>query len=107
MDGTRSHCRISHRRFPPQPHQPLAGKPGFPGENCAATPILKRFFEHKIRRCKAKSGFQVDLTKTYWTPPLSPRMAFDLESGQISELGLHPLVSITDHDNIEAPILLQ
>ena len=70
-------------------------------------PIVKRFFEHKIRRCKAKSGFQVDLTKTYWTPPLSPRMAFDLESGQISELGLHPLVSITDHDNIEAPILLQ
>jgi hypothetical protein len=34
-------------------------------------------------------------------------MAFDLEAGQIRGLGLEPLVSITDHDTIEAPMLLR
>ena len=44
----------------------------------------------------------------YWTPPLTPRLAFDLESRQIEDrLQLSALVSITDHDNINAPMLLR
>ncbi len=38
---------------------------------------------------------------------MTPRLAFDLESGQIEKLDLHSMVSITDHDNIEAPMLLR
>jgi hypothetical protein len=39
----------------------------------------------------------------FWRPPLLPRQAYDLEATQMREtLGLRPLVSITDHDNIEA-----
>jgi len=70
-------------------------------------PILHRLVESRLRKCKQKTGVHVDLSRSYWTPPLNPRMAFDLESAQISELGLNSLVSITDHDNIEAPLLLQ
>lgn len=42
-----------------------------------------------------------------WTPPLSPAQAVALESGQIHDLGLEPLVSLTDHDNIEAALHLR
>lgn len=49
----------------------------------------------------------VDFSRAYWTPPLSPASALHLEREQISGLGLHPLVSLTDHDNIEAGVTLQ
>jgi hypothetical protein len=34
-------------------------------------------------------------------------MAYDLEARQVQKLGLYPLVSITDHDTIEAALLLR
>jgi hypothetical protein len=40
--------------------------------------------------------------KVCWTPPLSPREADALERRQIERLGLAALVSLTDHDNLEA-----
>jgi len=43
----------------------------------------------------------------WWNPPLTPRQAWELECGQIGSLGLYPLVSITDHDDIEAPLRLR
>jgi hypothetical protein len=49
----------------------------------------------------------VNYSAAYWTPPLTPRLAFDLESGQIEKLGLRPLVSLSDHDSITAPMLLR
>jgi hypothetical protein len=70
-------------------------------------PFLRQLLQARISRCKQNTGIQVDLAKAYWVPPLTPRMALDLESEQISALGLKPLVSLTDHDNIEAPVLLQ
>jgi len=44
----------------------------------------------------------VDFARAWWTPPLSPASALDLEREQIAKLGLRPLVSITDHDDIQA-----
>ncbi len=49
----------------------------------------------------------VDFSRAYWTPPLTPASAWQLERGQIQGLGLHALVSLTDHDDIEAPLALQ
>lgn len=43
----------------------------------------------------------------WWTPPLSPEAALRVERAQIESLGLRPLVSITDHDSIDAPLLLR
>jgi hypothetical protein len=41
--------------------------------------------------------------RCYWRPPLTALAAYRLEAGQIRRaLGLKPLVSITDHDDIEA-----
>ena len=49
----------------------------------------------------------VDFSRAYWTPPLTPVTALRVEKEQIEGLGLRPLVSITDHDDIEAPLALQ
>ncbi len=46
----------------------------------------------------------VDFSRAHWTPPLTPASALNLEREQIAGLGLHPIVSLTDHDNIEAGI---
>jgi hypothetical protein len=66
---------------------------------------LMRWGEH---RSKQSSGIRPDYANSYWTPPLTPRLAFDLESSQIeNQLQLPALVSITDHDDIKAPLLLR
>jgi hypothetical protein len=50
---------------------------------------------------------RVDLNRGWWTPPLSPLQAWRLECKQIQALGLAPVVSLTDHDCIEAPMSLR
>jgi predicted metal-dependent phosphoesterase TrpH len=45
---------------------------------------------------------RVDFARAYWTPPLTPATALHVERKQIAKLGLRPIVSLTDHDDIEA-----
>jgi len=59
------------------------------------------------RRYRQLHGMELDLNRGWWTPPLAPLDAFVLEQKQLEEMGLRPFVSITDHDNIEAPMSLQ
>src|SRR5215475_8886803 len=49
---------------------------------------------------------RVDFARAWWTPPLTPASALQLEREQIAKLGLRPIVSLTDHDNIEAGLAL-
>lgn len=72
-----------------------------------AYPLLKQLFGFYERRSKHLHGIQVDFVAAHWRPPLVPRMALQLESEQIRCLGLRPLVSLTDHDDIQAPLLLR
>jgi hypothetical protein len=58
-------------------------------------------------RAMDRYSIRIDYSAGYWTPPLTSRLAFDLESRQIEKLGVMPLVSITDHDTINAPMLLR
>lgn len=61
-----------------------------------------------LERQYKQTRFPVDLAKAYWTPPLTPKMAFFVEKNQIENvLGLTGLVALTDHDNIEAPTQLR
>ena len=48
-----------------------------------------------------------NFARAHWTPPLTPASALRLEQEQIAGLGLRPMVSLTDHDSIDAPISLQ
>ncbi|HEY1337678.1 MAG TPA: hypothetical protein VGF59_09225, partial [Bryobacteraceae bacterium] len=49
----------------------------------------------------------VDFARAFWTPPLTPASALRLEREQIAGVGLRPIVSLTDHDNVEAGMTLQ
>jgi hypothetical protein len=70
-------------------------------------PALKRLLAYYERRSSTRRGLTVDFVAAHWRPPLLPRMALDVESQQIRSLGLRPLVSLTDHDDIQAPLLLR
>jgi hypothetical protein len=59
------------------------------------------------KQCR-RSRIPVDFSRAYWTPPLTPKLAYETEKNQIENLlGLRSLVSLTDHDNIEAPMWLR
>jgi hypothetical protein len=51
---------------------------------------------------RRKTGKRIPFERAFWRPPLSPLAAYDLECKQIRSLGLDALVSITDHDNLDA-----
>jgi len=69
---------------------------------------LRPVFAFYERVAFERYGIKLDFLAGHWTPPLTPRMAFDLEHRQIEQqLHLMPMVSITDHDNIKAPMLLR
>ncbi|HEY0784460.1 MAG TPA: hypothetical protein VGD62_01235 [Acidobacteriaceae bacterium] len=68
---------------------------------------IKRLVTRCEDRARVNHSISVDYARSYWTPPLTPKLAFDLESRQVEKLGLAPLVSLTDHDTIRAPMLLR
>ena len=69
--------------------------------------LIRKLLRFCEERAMHRYGFKIDYAAGYWTPPLTPRLAFDLESKQIEKLNISPLVSISDHDNITAPMLLR
>ena len=70
--------------------------------------LLQPLMRWAERRCLRTTGIRPDYARSYWTPPLTPRLAFDLERQQIEEkLQLPAMVSLTDHDDIQAPMLLR
>lgn len=70
-------------------------------------PVMRPLMSRLERRAEQNHGFKVDYAASYWTPPMTPKLAFDLERKQIEKLDVMPMVSITDHDNIQAPMLLR
>lgn len=77
-------------------------------EYASRRPLLRMALATQERKAQRESSIGVNFYKAYWTPPLSPISAFQLERDQIeSGLGLAGMVSLTDHDNIEAPLALR
>jgi len=65
------------------------------------------YLEHHMRKA-LRGDIPINLFNANWTPPVTAREAYDLERKQIEErLGLQALVSLSDHDNIEASKLLR
>jgi hypothetical protein len=54
-----------------------------------------------------RHGKELDFSRAYWTGPISPEQAHAIEKGQIeNSLDLASMVSLTDHDDIEAGMSL-
>lgn len=70
-----------------------------------------RLVEAIVRRAKRRyherHGRILDFRRAWWTPPLSPHAAWELEKRQMEDsLGLRSMVSLTDQENIDAPLSL-
>jgi hypothetical protein len=70
-------------------------------------PVMRPIISRMERRAEQRHGIRIDYAASYWTPPMTPKLAFDLETRQIQKLNLDAMVSISDHDNIKAPMLLR
>jgi hypothetical protein len=70
-------------------------------------PLIRPLLTRMETRALSRSGLRVDYAASYWTPPMTPMLAFNLEKRQIEQLGLEAMVSLSDHDNIRAPMLLR
>lgn len=71
-----------------------------------------RYLGAAIRRQQAqygrRTGHELDFSTAFWTPPFAPRQAFRIEEKQIHRrLQLAALVSLTDHDDVRAGLLLR
>jgi len=49
----------------------------------------------------------LDYSRAFWRPPLAPHEADQLEKRQLQKMDLEALVSLTDHDNIQAGSMLR
>lgn len=71
-------------------------------------PVVAGMVRAQEQKYQAGHGKPLDYSRAYWTPPLPAHEAFSLECHQIEhKLGLRSMVSITDHDSIEACLLLR
>jgi hypothetical protein len=70
-------------------------------------PMIRPLLARLEQRSERMHGVRVNYAASYWTPPMTPKLAFDLETRQIEKLDLAPMVSLTDHDTINAPMLLR
>jgi hypothetical protein len=71
-------------------------------------PPMQFALEKGRERYRAANGTDLDLTRAWWTPPCAPLDAWNLETKHIHDLlQMNALVSLTDHDNIDAPANLR
>ncbi len=73
----------------------------------AHVPIVRDMVRAQEAKYRGLHGKDLNYFHAWWTPPLGPREALGVERKQIEDLGLRSLVSISDHDNVEAPLLLR
>jgi len=64
-------------------------------------PIIAYFWRKERERYRRTIGRKLDFTTAYWSPPLNEQQVYNSEKEQITNAGLEPIVSITDHDTIE------
>lgn len=71
-------------------------------------PVVASMVRREMDTYRQRHGTAVDFGSGWWHPPVDADAVLASETTQITQdLGLVPLVSITDHDNIDAPLSLR
>lgn len=79
----------------------------FIGRATANVPLLSGAIRKQEAIYRARKGCDLNLKRAWWTPPLSPLHAWELEKSQIEKvLDRVAFVSLTDHDSIDAGLNL-
>ncbi len=69
-------------------------------------PIIARFWRREKRLYFEREGIYPDFSEAFWSPPLSPNAVYEIEKQQINDAGLDAIVSLTDHDSIDATLIV-
>jgi len=67
-------------------------------------PIISFFWHRERDNYQARSGKKIDFSDAFWSPPLPPETVFKAEKEQIESVDLDAIVSLSDHDCIDANI---
>ena len=65
-------------------------------------PIISYFWKKERDKYLEKEGKGIDFSTAYWSPPLTAQGVYGIEKNQINNAGLDAMVSISDHDSIDA-----
>jgi len=96
--GVSLHSHTEHSR------EYLGGLPEYLGQ----MPVVSQFVRWEIEAYRGRHGGEApDFSKAYWRGPVSAQLAYQLEAQQIEEMGLPAMVSLTDHDNLDAGLFLR
>jgi hypothetical protein len=71
------------------------------------TPVIAGLIGKVEAYYHSRRGKRLDLEQAWWTPPLSPRDVWKQEQTQLERLGFEPLVALSDHDDMQAPLGLR
>ena len=92
--GISMHCHTQHSRemldFVPHYAEKL--------------PIIASFWRKERDKYQKNAGRLINFSTAYWSPPLTPTGVYGIEKEQINKAGLNALISLTDHDSIDAPL---
>ncbi|MDQ3748977.1 MAG: hypothetical protein M3367_08205 [Acidobacteriota bacterium] len=90
--GVSLHCHTEHSK------EMLDFVPHY----AAKFPIVSYFWEKERQRYFGREGKEPNFSTGYWSPPFTGLEVYRLEKEQINGMGLEAVVSITDHDCIDA-----
>jgi hypothetical protein len=76
-------------------------------EQLKRMPIVGLFTKREIQRYQDENGKLPEFDRAFWRGPLTAQSAYQLEASQIERLDLRALVSLTDHDNVDAGLILR
>ncbi len=72
----------------------------------ARLPIIAYFWKRERERYLKREGKAPNFSTAYWSPPMTPQEVYNIEKRQINEAGLEAITSISDHDSIDANLLI-
>jgi hypothetical protein len=90
--GVSLHCHTEHSK------EMLDFVPHY----AAKIPVVSYFWEKERESYFESEGKELNFSTGYWSPPFTGREVYCLEKEQINGMGLEAVVSITDHDCIDA-----
>ena len=65
-------------------------------------PVIAFFWKRERKKYVKREGYPPNFSTAFWSPPMDSGDVYNIERNQINEAGLDAIVSITDHDSIDA-----
>lgn len=65
-------------------------------------PVISYFWKKERKKYIEREGKDIDFSSGFWSPPMTANEVYEIEKSQINDSGLDAIVSLTDHDSIDA-----